>query len=76
MLLGLSELKKLYADQIAKDRQLVRAWQKIANGIVSKSNKENNLTKNDLDYLKRDYRRENPNLIIQDLGAKYNQPKN
>ena len=35
-----------------------------------------NLTKNDLDYLKRDYRRENPNLIIQDLGAKYNQPKN
>lgn len=71
-----SELKKLYADQIAKDRQLVRAWQKIANGIVSKSNKENNLTKDDLDYLKRDYRRENPNLIIQDLGAKYNQPKN
>ena len=46
-----SELKKLYADQIAKDRQLVRAWQKIANGIVSKSNKENNLTKDDLDYL-------------------------
>lgn len=69
-----SNLKQLYANQISKDTQLLRAWQRIANDIVSKANKENNLTKQDVDYLKRDLRRENPKLIVQDLGARYNTP--
>jgi hypothetical protein len=54
---------ELYNEQSKKDNLLLRQWQQKQIRLV-KANPQ----------LDRDYRRETKNIVLNDLGAKYNQP--
>lgn len=47
-------------EKIVKDKQLIKAWQSRQTKLIK-----------DNDFLKRDYRREDNKVIVNDLGAKY-----
>ena len=56
---------EFFKKQIEKDKGIVRAWQKKQRELVASN-----------PVLSRDYRRETRNVLLNDLGAKYNTPKN
>jgi hypothetical protein len=56
-----SEIQGLYQKQVAKDKSMVKAWQARQRTLI-KSNAN----------LERDYRKETRNILVQDLGARYN----